>query len=268
MSGAESRRNEAEDWFEQYLLDHGYSFEYEPDLDVQTRPDFIIDRAEVRVVCEVKGFPQPTAFKERLRRSVGAFTASDKEVYGPMRSAVREAARQLKPLASSGLPLVVVLADALDHVVHLDVEHLVEAMFGNPGWTGSLNQTTGELEDLHFAYGRDGRLRNDHPYIGGVLIVREVDLGNEYRQTWGRDWVAGRPPVSWKEHGIEAVVEAMEEEREAWDAHAAGADIPEGKTYAVDVLVTGSPEAVPIPKEVFDGPRDRRLIVERMPEAS
>jgi hypothetical protein len=258
-------RNDAERWFERYVHGHDYSYDYEPDLRVSTRPDFVIERAGTRVVCEVKGFEQPSAFKNRLSQAVGAFMAGDDEIYRPMRSAVREAARQLKPLAGTGLPLVVVLADPRDHVVLLDIEHLVEAMFGNPGWTGSLNESTGEVEGLHFAYGQDGRLRNDHPYISAVLILRKVDLGYEYRQAWGRAWVDGRPRVSWKEHGFEAVATAMQEERKAWESHVAEANVPAGYAYKVDVLTTGSASATPVPDEVFNGPRDRRTIVEREP---
>jgi hypothetical protein len=86
--------------------------------------------------------------------------ASEREVYGPMRNSVREAARQLRPYAGREIPLVV-LANPEGFLVHLQIERLVEAMFGNPGWAGTFNPAAGQVEDMHFEYGRDGRLRND-----------------------------------------------------------------------------------------------------------
>jgi hypothetical protein len=131
---AEVGQNDAERWFERYLHAHGYSYDYEPDLGVPTRPDFVIERAGDRVVCEVKSFEQVTKLEKRLDQTKGPTMMSDDEVYGPMRGAVKNAASQLKPLAGRGLPLVVVLANPKGHLVHLDMERLVEAMFGNPGW--------------------------------------------------------------------------------------------------------------------------------------
>ena len=60
MSKPEYGKNEAERWFERYLRAHGYAYDYEPDLGVSTHPDFLVHRGDVQLVCEVKGFDQPS----------------------------------------------------------------------------------------------------------------------------------------------------------------------------------------------------------------
>jgi hypothetical protein len=57
-------------------------------------------------------------------------------------------------------------------------------MFGNPGFVGDYNAEEGRVEEFRFQLGRDGRLRNDHPYISGVGILRERDLAYEYQEQW------------------------------------------------------------------------------------
>jgi hypothetical protein len=260
----EHGKNEAERWFERYLLEHGYEYYYEPDLGVPTRPDFLIRRDGVEVVCEVKGFDQPPPLERRLRGTSHATMVSDDEVYGPMRNAVREAARQLKPLAGSKWPLVVVLANPMGFYVHLSLDRLLEAMFGNPGLVGDYNAEEGRVEEFRYELGRDGRLRNDHPYISGVAILRERDLAYEYEAQWHTEWKKGRPardPADWDQ----AIAEAQAA-IEAWQASEASKHVPEGNAYLLELLTTGSPDAVPVPDNVFDGPRDERRNVERVSE--
>jgi hypothetical protein len=134
MANGEQGVNEAERWFERYLRDHGYEYEYEPDLGVAKRPDFLARRDGVEFVCEVKGFEEPPPLERRLAGTNQAVMVSADEEYGPMRGAVREAARQLKAFAGSPWPLVVVLANPMGFYVHLSIERLMEAMFGNPGY--------------------------------------------------------------------------------------------------------------------------------------
>lgn len=40
MNGKEYGANDGERWFERYLKEHGYEYEYEPDLGIRTTPDF------------------------------------------------------------------------------------------------------------------------------------------------------------------------------------------------------------------------------------
>ena len=69
-----------------------------------------LDVGSHRVIAEVKDFTT-----DRItRRLAGRYgTLSEKEVFGPVRSAFADAGLQLAPFASTGLPLVVVLANPL-----------------------------------------------------------------------------------------------------------------------------------------------------------
>jgi hypothetical protein len=128
-------RTEGDDWFEEYLATHGYKpGEHEPDLQhlgVSRRPDFVPRREGQQVVCEVEQFGTNSKLARRLsaQRNI---SASDAEVYGPIRHRVAAAAKQLKPLASSGLPLVVVLANPQGAPVDLRISHVLAALYGNP----------------------------------------------------------------------------------------------------------------------------------------
>jgi hypothetical protein len=183
------------------------------------------------------------------------------EEYGPMRGAVREAARQLKAFAGSPWPLVVVLANPMGFYVHLSIERLMEAMFGNPGYAGRFNPDEGQVEDFQFQYGRDGRLRNDHPYISAVAILHERELAREHYDEWRAEWKQTRSPLA--NPSTEEILAEFVAEQEAWQASEEAANVSEGNVYWIDLLTTGSPEAVPVPENLFDGPRDRRTVVER-----
>jgi len=49
----------------------------------------------------------------------------------------------------------------------------------------------------------------------------------------------------------------------AWNASDEAANVPEGSLHLVEPLTTGSPDAVAVPENVFDGLCDRRVDVER-----
>jgi hypothetical protein len=213
-------------------------------------------------VCEVKGFDQPTPLDRRLERAKHATMVSSNEEYGPMRNAVREAARQLKPLAGAGFPLIVVLANPMGFRVNLSLERLVEAMYGNPGFVGNIDPKKGEVEHFSFQYGRDGRLRNDHPYVSAVAILRERSRADEYFNRWRSDWKESRKHLD-NPTTDEIIAEAVAEQ-EAWNASEASRSVPEGHIYVVEMMATGSPEAAPVPTNVFDCSRDKRVDIERV----
>jgi hypothetical protein len=214
------------------------------------------------MVCEVKGFDQPTPLERRLRGTDQAVMISADEEYGPMRNAVREAARQLKPLAGSEYPLIVVLANPIGYRVNLSLERLVEAMYGNPGLVGNFNAENGEVEDFRFELGRDGRLRNDHPYISTVAIVRERPRAEEYYNEWRTEWKKGRQPLH--RPTTEEIIAEAQAEQAAWNDSEASRHVPGGNAYIVELMTTGSPDAVPVPENVFNCARDKRVDVERL----
>src|SRR5690242_12530167 len=111
-------KNDAEEWFARYLESEGYEFSYEADLGVPTRPDFLIRRKGESAICEVKSFEQVPKLEKRLATGQPSAISAE-ELYGPVRGAVREAARNLKPLDGSGTALVVVLANPMGHLIQL-----------------------------------------------------------------------------------------------------------------------------------------------------
>lgn len=257
--------NDAERWFERYLREHGFTHQYEPDLaDIDTHPDFLARRGDDELVCEVKGFEEVPPLERRLEGVTQPVMVSDEEEYGPARNAVREAARQLKPLDGSPWPLLVVLANPMGFHVNLNLDRLVEAMLGNPGWGGTFNPDEGRVEGMEFQFGRDGRPRNDHPYISAVVILHERELAQEHYTEWRTEWKKTRPPVNAKDEVD--LVSVFMEEQEAWKASEASKNIPDGHAYWVEVMTTGSPSAVALPESVFNGPRDRRIDVIRVAE--
>jgi hypothetical protein len=62
-------RTEGDDWFEEYLLTHGYMpGEHEPDLSsagVTRRPDFLPSRGGERIACEVEEFGRNSKLEGR-----------------------------------------------------------------------------------------------------------------------------------------------------------------------------------------------------------
>jgi hypothetical protein len=256
--------NDAERWFERYLGEHGYEYTYEPDFDgVATHPDFLARRGDAEIVCEVKGFEEPPPLERRLAGVDQPVMLSPDEVYRPMRNAIREAARQVKPLAGSRFPLIVVLANPRGFFVDLSIDRLVEAMYGNPGWIGRFDPDEGRVENLRFDYGRDGRLRNDHPYLSGVGILHERSLAREHYDRWRVEWTKTREPLH--NPTYEQILAEFTAEQEAWLASGEAANLPEGNVHFIELVTTGSPEAVPVPENVLDGPRDHRVQVERVP---
>lgn len=245
----------ADEWFGGYLVDHGCDpGEHEPDLsswDVATRPDYLPKRGTSQIACEVEQFGTGSKLARRLaeQRTVAA---SNAEVYGPIRHRVGEAARQLKPLASRGLPLMVVLANTTGAPVDLGVDHVLAALYGNPGWTIPINQATGRaVGEGRFELGRDGKLTNNHPYLSAVVLLRRRELASdasqqilaEARERFGKEPKAGKE----RQERMVALLEEL-------NSHQS----PEGHCFYVEVIETLSDSATPLPDDWFDGERDRR----------
>src|SRR5207244_10501879 len=63
---------------------------------------------------------------------------------------------------------------------------------------------------------------------------------------------------------IEQIIAEAEAEQTAWNASEASKNVPEGNVYIIEVMTTGSPDAVPLPSNVFDCSRDERAEVVRV----
>jgi hypothetical protein len=162
-----------------YLRDRRLSGsdDHEPDLGGPTVPDFLVRYDGGEMLLEVKSFERSRlADRAAVAGRSRAFMMGSKEIYGPIRSAVREAARQLKPHQAAGRALVVVLANPKQLAIDLRDFIICGALYGDPAATFSVDPSTGAArEKPSIALTRDGKLTNDHPYISGVVVLHRAD---------------------------------------------------------------------------------------------
>src|ERR1039458_4247580 len=145
--------------FEAYLDECGFVVpEHEPDLGIRARPDYVVESDGDRCVVEVKTFARDAW---PIRRG----STSMREVLKPIRRQIHEAARQLGDATPLKLPLVVVLTDPLRALWGLlRPFELIAAMHGDP----TVQVPTsgyGASGPASLVAGRNGELRNDHPYV-------------------------------------------------------------------------------------------------------
>ncbi|MGZ6576338.1 MAG: hypothetical protein ACXVHJ_35780, partial [Solirubrobacteraceae bacterium] len=192
--------NPGERRFAAYLDEHGYSWKHEPDYQVElglgyslaTKPDFLVEREDQRAVAEVRQFESSVLQNQLSGMGRGGAVAPEK-VFGQQRSALWEKAEQLRPLAGVGVPLLIVLANALGKLVPLDDFHVQSAMWGNPGFAFPIDTTTGGPAEGRKPYFRledygvfasplfdDHKVvgwRNRHPHVTAVVVVHERPTG-------------------------------------------------------------------------------------------
>ena len=235
------RRPEGELLFEAYLAEHGYPEPaYEPDLGVRTRPDYVVARGETEAVCEVEEFDPDSGWAPGKAGPSGMRSMED--VLRPVRYKIRAAARQLKPLAGSGRPLVIVLANPGGAWVGLSPREIVWAMYGDPAFAFSVDSRTGEaMDEGGFITTANGKLRNDHPYISAVAVVSQRDRAVDFYD----ELVSGMGEASGEEK-MRAIIAAKDR-----------GEVPDGHYHRLDVYRTMSAHAAPLPGQLFDGPKDR-----------
>jgi hypothetical protein len=266
--------NEAEQRFVAYLEDHGYAWKHEPDYQAElelpqpltTKPDFLIERGGSRAVGEVRQF-ETTHIRDRLAKSSGYAALSPQEVYGSLRSGMFEKAKQLRPLAGAGVPLLVVLANPLGADVMLDAHHVQAAMWGNPGYVIPIDTTTGGSAEAHEAYwkledygafaspvidaGRIVGWENRHPHVTAVVVVHE----RLHSADWRDEMFQRHPPA---DNSFEAATDATLEAIKDINGVIARGEEPDGAYRWVTVYELNGEDAVPLPAGWFDGPRDER----------
>lgn len=176
-------------WFRVYCDSLGLRAEYEPDLGITKRPDFIVRSGSFPVVCEIKTFKPGGAFalKEGQKFIIRDLTDGLKII----RNSIREAATQLRPLSARGVPLVIILADPCGAQVPLS--ETLYAMYGN--MQALVSKTDGIEGSTWTLYAtRDGKLRDNHTYISAVLVLEQVasqplDLCATIIETMGKNAV-------------------------------------------------------------------------------
>ena len=148
----------------------------------------------------------------------------------------------MKPLADSGRPLVIVLANPGGAWVGLWPQEIVWAMYGDPAFAFSVDAQTGDaVDEGGFITTRNGKLRNDHPYISAVAVVSQRDRAIDFYD----ELVAGMGGAS------------ADEKWQAINAAKDRGEVPEGHYHRLDVYRTMSARAAPVPGELFNGPKDR-----------
>jgi hypothetical protein len=196
-------------------------------------------RGEADAICEVEEFSADSGWSPSSAGPSGR--RSMEVVLRPVRNKIREGARQLKPLAESGRPLVIVLANPSAAWVGLSPRELVWAMYGDPAYRFAIDADTGEAADGEFITTRNGKLRNDHPYISALALVakreRAVDFYEELL-----DGMEGALP----EQKLGAINAAKDR-----------GEVPEGYYHRLDVYRSISNMAAPLPAGFFNGPNDR-----------
>ncbi|MEV6871745.1 hypothetical protein [Amycolatopsis sp. NPDC051128] len=235
----------AEGLFERYLGERGYSWRREPaDLGTKKRPDYLVDADGRSVVCEVKALN--TAGVLAAARGEGPFIGARnmKELVAPLREDIKSAAAQLKDLQDRDWPLVVVLSNPFGFLVPTDPKSVMAAMYGDFE-LGASQLEDGSLGEFSLVAGRNGRLTTHHAYLSAVAMLRVSPLA----RAWSDQWIA--------EH------RAQYEDASTLTAallRAARVDAPLGEVLSLDVIETVSPTATPLPRDIFNGPGDRRFV--------
>src|SRR4051794_11282680 len=91
------------------------------------------------------------------------------QVFGAVRAQLDAGARQLKPLAKRGLPLVIVLANPQKADVSLEPRDVMAAMYGNPAFATSI--VSSGVGDEEFFLHRDGAFTAKAAYVSAVVTL-------------------------------------------------------------------------------------------------
>jgi len=226
-----------------YLLERGYTFEVEPEFGTGRHPDYLITAGEHTVVAEVKAFETYGMFENAVPGQV--MSRSLAEALAPIRKQIKKAAGQLKGLKDRGWPLVIMLDNPGGRPIPFDSPHMIlSAMYGDLTLQVPV-LVDGALGDFRGVAGRNGSLRTDHPYVSAIAVVRREDHAAQWAGAWFDE---NRAQFG---DDTRALVAGFAE---------ASKDAPEGDELYLEVFETLSPRAVPLPRDVFDGPRDRRWI--------
>lgn len=156
--------------FERYLAERGFLVpEHEPDLGIGVRPEYLLEADEDRCLVEVKEF----AVSSWPLGSGGV--ASQEQLLKPIRSQIHEAARKLRRARELKVPLVAVLTDPHRALWGLlRPFELIAAIGGDMEVRIPISATaSGAVGPTVVAAGRNGELRNDHPYLTAVVVVHE-----------------------------------------------------------------------------------------------
>jgi hypothetical protein len=202
-----------------------------------------------------------------LLGSAGRSFLDPKLAYGTLRSGLWEKAAQLRPFASLGVPMIIVVANPSGGDVMLDDHHIIVAMFGNPSVRFSIDRETGSpvagtgmsfsLEDygvFRSPVREDGRVigwENRHPHVSAVAVVHERLRSADWREEILRQIPA-------RDRSLEAAIESTLRGLKAVDEAVAAGKEPQGAYRWVEIYELDGDDALPVPAGWFRGERDRR----------
>jgi len=246
----------AEEWFEDYLRERGLDGgdDQHPDLGgglKAPRPDYRISGGTEGAICEVKGFTNSKA-NRRMAEATGAVTLSGGDVYGSVRNTIAKAAkRQLRPYRHREEALIVVLANPRGVYVPLEqADDVIAAMYGNLGVAvpldGSSDGQTIFMEDGVFGGGR-------HRYVSAVVTLHRREKAAAATDDWRKrnehKWVG----IEGREQRMAMFLEARRDPSYLEAEQTSGA-YHFTRVYSTTSTATG--DAVPVPRNLFDGPHD------------
>jgi hypothetical protein len=254
---------ESEAWFDEYVRWHGHDpGDPEPDLGVGKNPDRLMTWSGHEVVCEIKQF-ESSPF---ARLGEGGGVMDVKEVLGQVRRKVSRAAEQLKPLAATDWPLVVVLVNPKGLPVSMSEHEMVWALYGDPVIRLTINTDIGTaVGPAEHTVGENSRMLRNHRYVSAVVALHR----GSHRQDWHNAcWERLKAEESgFDPSDIDTIVKLAERVEDAEAAALANGEIEEGDYLYTEVFTAISETAVPLPRDVFDGPRDTRWDYDRSTES-
>lgn len=238
---ADTAENQGEELFKLYLDQWGYT-DYERQvewLNPPKKPDFLVRTPLGEPIVELKSFTTSGLFEDA---PVGVVQSRPLvKALGPIRSAIKAAAEQLKGIEDR--PLVVVLANPENLPLPLNPAMVISAMYGDLAYTFG-----GPGESEGWSLGRNGRLyvadgqgyeRGFHDYVSAVALI------SDGVKAWGETW--------WDEHGAsyESPAAALPDFEAAWR------EAPQPRA-TLDVFETVSDRCVPLPADLFFHEGDTR----------
>jgi hypothetical protein len=255
----------SEQWFERYLRDHDIEGgdDHHPELGDDRRPDYRVSRGSDVAICEVKEFTD-SALQRRAAQSAGhAFTTSNKEEYGTVRNTISKAAKeQLRPFKDRGEALAVVLANPHGVLVHLDDPiQIVTTMYGNQAFSVPVGPGADPSDPGHLVFTDDGALTSLHRYLGAVITLHRRTNAADGQEDWLRENRHRWPETNDLQQANRDAEETLTDPGYK-AATATLGDYYFVRVYSTISTVTG--DAVPVPKDLFNGPHDQYWAVNKL----
>jgi hypothetical protein len=246
-------KTESELWFEQYLNENGYGFQYEPDLGIHTKPDYLIERDGIQAILEVKEFAGE-GLMDRLFKSPNELP---KDEFGPVtsrpigrmllpvRSTIYQASKQLENLEHLKLPLGIVLVNPKGaRNANLKQELILSAMFGDLVGVPQTNEK-GEIS-FSWGLGDNEQMASYHPHISSVIVLERVGVNEELINEFTNSIDSGGSRTEPRE-----AIRMVEE-----FSQTLGTEV---YSYHTSVYETMNVKSVPLSREIFNGPNDSRF---------